>query len=128
LNRNATTEDLRAALERASGRSLHEFFTRWIYASGHPRYEAAWSWSEGARERRGGVLTLTLRQTQEGDDGGTHFPNHFPVEIVAGANTRRFTLTPHGRESVTRVNLPARPSEVRFDPDETILKELIVRP
>jgi aminopeptidase N len=126
-HRNATTEDLRAALERASGRRLREFFARWIYASGHPRYEAAWAWSEGAATKaRGGVLTLTLRQTQEGD--GAHFPNLFPVEIVTGAHTRRVKLTPTGRDTVTRINLPARPTAVRFDPDETILKELIVRP
>lgn len=126
LHRNATTEDLRAALERASGRSLREFFARWVYASGHPRYQATWEWNEGARGR-GGVLTLTLRQTQEGD-GGAHFPNSFPVEIVMGAaSTRRIKLTPTGREIVTRINLPARPTDVRFDPEETILKELLIR-
>jgi aminopeptidase N len=127
LNRNATTEDLRAALERASGRRLREFFARWVYASGHPRYEAAWDWN-GDATRRGGVLTLTLRQTQEGD--GAHFPNTFPVEIVTGARlrARRIKLMPTGRETVTRINLAARPSDVRFDPDETILKELSVRP
>ena len=124
LHRNATTEDLRAALERASGRRLREFFARWVYASGHPRYEAAWDWSAG--NRRGGVLTLTLRQTQEGDD--SYFPNAFPVEILTGAGARRIKLTPTGRETVARINLPARPANVRFDPEETILKELSVRP
>ncbi|HEY9403006.1 MAG TPA: M1 family metallopeptidase [Pyrinomonadaceae bacterium] len=125
LNRNATTEDLRAALERASGRRLREFFARWVYASGHPRYEAAWDWSAGARNRRG-VLTLTLRQTQEGDN--SYFPNSVPVEILTGAGARRIKLTPTGRETVARLNLPARPASVRFDPEETILKELSVRP
>jgi aminopeptidase N len=126
LHRNATTEDLRAALERASGRRLREFFARWVYASGHPRYEAAWNWSAGARTRGGGVLTLTLRQTQEGD--GAYFPNSVPVEILTGAGARRIKLTPAGRETVTRIILPARPTDVRFDPEETILKELSVRP
>ena len=126
LHRNATTEDLRAALERASGRSLREFFARWVYASGHPRYEASWSWDERAPDRRG-VLVLTLKQTQTGD--GAHFPNKVPVEIVTGAGAPRLIkLAPTGRETVTRINLPARPSDVRFDPDETILKELSVRP
>jgi aminopeptidase N len=126
LHRNATTEDLRVALERASGRRLREFFARWVYASGHPRYEAAWDWNAGA-SGRGGVLTLTLRQTQEGD--GAHFPNTIPVKIVTGARgARRIKLTPTGRQTVTRINLPARPVDVRFDPDATILKELSVRP
>jgi aminopeptidase N len=126
LHRNATTEDLRVALERASGRRLRAFFARWVYASGHPRYEAAWAWGQNAR-RRGGVLTLTLRQTQAGGDAAP-FPNSVPIEIATGARTRRIKLTPTGRETVMRINLPAPPSNVRFDPEETILKELSVRP
>ena len=126
LHKTATTDDLRRALERASGRSLREFFARWVYASGHPRYEAAWTWSERpAKTARGGVLTLTLKQTQE---GGAHFPNAMPVEIVSGTGTRRIKLTPTGRETSRRVYLNRRPTEVRFDPDATILKEISVRP
>ncbi|HEX8130787.1 MAG TPA: M1 family metallopeptidase [Pyrinomonadaceae bacterium] len=124
LHKNATTEDLRVALERASGRRLREFFARWVYASGHPRYEAAWTWSADTR-RRGGVLTLTLKQTHT---DGTIFPNALPIEIVTRTGTRRVKLTPSGRETVTRINLPARPSDVRFDPEETILKELSLQP
>ncbi|HZG54493.1 MAG TPA: hypothetical protein VEZ40_20495, partial [Pyrinomonadaceae bacterium] len=101
------------------------FFARWVYASGHPRYEAAWTWSAGARRRGGGVLTLTLKQTQ---DDGAYFPNSVPVEIATGARVRRLKLAPVGRETVTRTNLPARPTGVRFDPNDTILKELSVRP
>jgi aminopeptidase N len=124
-HKTATTEDLRRALERASGRSLREFFARWVYASGHPRYEAAWTWSERTGAARGGVLTLTLKQTQE---DGAHFPNAFPVEIVTGTGTRRIKLTPTGRETSRRIYLNRKPAEVRFDPDATILKELSVRP
>jgi aminopeptidase N len=124
LHRTATTEDLRAAFERASGKNLRAFFARWVYASGHPRYEAAWTWSE-ASSRRGGVLTLTLKQTQEEN---AIFPNAVPVETVSGAGTRRIKLTPTGRETSTRLPLSSRPTGVRFDPDGTILKELSVRP
>jgi aminopeptidase N len=125
LHKTATTDDLRAALERASGRNLRGFFARWVYASGHPRYEAAWNWSEVTR-MPGGMLTITLKQTQQ--DGDALFPNAFPVEIVTGTNTRRLKLTPTGHEISQRIYLKQRPTEVRFDPDATILKELSVRP
>jgi aminopeptidase N len=124
LHRNATTEDLRTALERASGRRLREFFARWVYASGHPRYEAAWNW-EGRAPNRGGVLTLTLKQTHA---DGAIFTNALPVEIVTRTGTRRVKLTPTGRETTTRISLNRRPDAVRFDPDETILKELTAQP
>ena len=124
LHRNATTEDLRAALERASGRRLREFFARWVYASGHPRYEAAWRWQERA-PNRGGVLSLTLKQAHA---DGAIFPNSLPVEIVTRTGTRRIKLTPTGRETSRRIQLNRRPENVRFDPEETILKELSVQP
>ena len=124
MNRTATTEDLRAAFERASGKNLREFFARWVYASGHPRYEASWIWSVTSRQS-GGLLTFTLKQTQE---GGALFPNALPVEIVTATGTRRIKLTPTGRETRLSLPLSSRPTDVRFDPDETILKELSVRP
>ncbi|HZG53182.1 MAG TPA: M1 family metallopeptidase, partial [Pyrinomonadaceae bacterium] len=85
LHRNATTEDLRAALERASGKNLRAFFARWIYASGHPRYEASWDWRTHGRNA-GGSLIITLRQIQE---DGAVFPNSVPFEVVTGAETHR---------------------------------------
>lgn len=124
LNRTATTEDLRAALERASGKNLREFFARWVYASGHPRYEAAWSWDTHGRNA-GGALTITLKQIQE---DGAIFPNAVPVEVVTGTDTRSFKLTPTGRETSLRLPWSSRPKEVRFDPQGTILKELSVCP
>jgi aminopeptidase N len=125
LHKTATTEDLRAALERASGRSLREFFARWVYASGHPRYEAAWTWSERTSARRGGMLTVTLKQTQE---DGSLFPNAFPVEIMTGTVAQRIKLKFTGRETTRRIYLNSRPTAVRLDPDATILKEISVRP
>src|SRR5438105_3061116 len=39
---NASTEDLRGALEKSSGKNLKEFFARWVYGTGHPRYQVLW--------------------------------------------------------------------------------------
>lgn len=117
----ASTEDLRAAMEKASGMNLKEFFARWVYQSGHPRYEASWSWrkSRGA----GGTLRIHLRQTQ--DDAP--FLTPLPVEIVTGTGTRRMIFRPTDRATSLFVPLSRRPLEVRFDPEQTVLKELVVR-
>ena len=61
---NATTEDLRDALEKASGQNLHEFFTRWVYGTGHPIYQMSWS-SKDILEKNV-TVTITLNQTQAG--------------------------------------------------------------
>src|SRR5690349_9028250 len=74
---NATTEDLRAALERASKTNLREFFARWIYGSGHPVYE----WSLQAVEQRDGtnLVTIIIKQSQ----AGAPFLDPIPVTITS---------------------------------------------
>src|SRR3989440_4009148 len=61
-SKTASTEDLREAMEKASGMDLKEFFSRWVYGSGHPVYEVSWTW-QGANAGRG-TLTINLVQTQ----------------------------------------------------------------
>ena len=119
----ATTEDLRLAFERASGKNLREFFQRWVYGSGHPQYQVSWTWQPGATTR--GTLVLTLKQTQETDP----FLTPVPAEIsLLNTAPRRITITPTGRETIMRVPLGRRPVGVSLDPQETILKEVIAQP
>ena len=120
LHANATTEDLRRALEQASGRNLREFFARWVYAAGHPAYKVSWQWR--ARGARGGTLVLTLTQTQ----ADAPFLTPVPVEIIGprGVVVRRLTIRPTGRETDTLVPLGSQPTDVRVDPPDTILKEV----
>jgi aminopeptidase N len=122
-DRTATTEDLRAAMEKASGQDLKEFFTRWVYASGHPRYEATWSWQQ-MDAQSGGVLTVNLRQTQRDEA----FLTPLTVEFRLPDNTtRRERLRPDGKETVANFKLPQRPAGVIIDPDDFVLKELSMR-
>jgi aminopeptidase N len=59
----ASSEDLRKALEAASGQNLRGFFARWVYGSGHPRYELRWDILKGGRAR---PLKITVSQVQAG--------------------------------------------------------------
>jgi aminopeptidase N len=119
--KTASTEDLRAALEKESGMNLKEFFARWVYGSGHPRYEASWSWREDKGGR--GTLKIHLEQTQEGEI----FMTPLPVEIVTEKGIQRTTLKPNDRAMSLFIPLPKKPIDVRIDPNETILKELVMR-
>ena len=116
---NASTEDVRAALEQASKRNLREFFARWIYDSGHPVYE----WSSQAAEQRDGsnLVTITLKQTQ----AGAAFLDPIPVTITSEGKTTRVTLQPKGKLATTQVRVGKVPLDIKIDPDDTILKELI---
>lgn len=114
----ATTEDLRVALEKASGRNLKEFFSRWIYGAGHPRYELTWEWKQ--TKSKEGVLTINLNQTQKEDA----FLMSVPFEIANPKGVLRKSINPTGRQTTLRLPLSSRPIAVRLDPDNTILKEV----
>ena len=120
-NGTASSEDLRASLEKASGVDLKAFFARWVYASGHPLYEVSWAWRRMGGKR--GQLTIQLRQTQL----DAPFLNPLPVEIITSQGAQRSLLKPTGKETTIRIPLGSQPTDVRIDPDETILKEVVVR-
>jgi aminopeptidase N len=116
---NATTEDLRAALEKSSGKSLKEFFTRWIYESGHPIYE----WASQAAELRDGqnLVTITLKQTQL----GPAFLDPVPVTVTSEGKTTRITIQPKTKTASAQLRVGKVPISIQIDPDSTLLKEVV---
>lgn len=110
----ATSEDLRAALEKASGRDLKSFFDRWIYKAGHPVYQISW------KDAGNGSITLTLRQTQPDEA----FLNPVTVEIMTEQGKQRVTIEPKGKEATSHVKSPP-PRALVVDPENQILKEVV---
>ena len=110
----ATTEDLRAALEKASGKSLKNFFDRWIYQAGHPVYQVGW------REIDKSSIEITLRQLQTDEA----FLEPLTVEIITNKGARRVTVEPTGKETSFKLK-STKPKKITIDPDEFILKEIV---
>ncbi len=118
-NANASSDDLRAALEKASGHDLKQFFASWVYGTGHPQYQMSWRWISTTK-----TLKLTLRQTQQ--EG--FFPNVVPLHLATADGTLRLAIKPTGKEAVADFHLDQQPTTVLIDPDYTILKEIINQP
>jgi aminopeptidase N len=116
-NATATTEDLRAALEKASGRNLRPFFTRWIYDSGHPQYELTWRFL-GPRQ-----LRLVLKQLQPGNA----FVDPVPVTITTATGSQTITLNPTTKQLLKTIRLNTKPTQITLDPQNTLLKESSIR-
>ena len=114
-NSTASTEDLRRALEKASGVDLGPFFKSWIYGGGHPHYEFSWEWDQDKR-----VVRLKLNQVQ----AETFFSNPVPIQIVTVRAKRRLLLVPNGKELVKEIPFRQPPVRVDFDPDNELLKEV----
>lgn len=113
----ASTEELRAALEKASGKNLRPFFARWVYDSGHPQYELAYYWL-GKKELR---LVLTQRQP------GNPFVDPVPVTITTASAKREIVLKPVGKLLIERVPLRQKPMSIEVDPRDALLDETTVK-
>jgi aminopeptidase N len=113
----ASSDDLRTALEKASGKDLKAFFARWVYGTGHPRYEV----SSFVVETPSAGLLLTLKQTQpEGV-----FPDPVPIEVTVGNETKRITIYPKSKLEKESLRFARGPVAIRVDPDDTLLKEVL---
>ena len=113
----ASTEDLRRALEKASGKDLRAFFTRWVYDSGHPQYELSWEW---LRQKE---LRLVLRQVQSGNA----FLDPVQVVITTATGKRDVVLKPVGKELIQTIRLNDKPVRIDIDPRNVLLDEATVK-
>jgi aminopeptidase N len=119
------TEDLVRAMEDTSGRSLGWFFDEWVYGGGHPEFSVSYRWDDDTR-----VAAVKVRQKQK-VDALTHV-FRMPLRLAFGLPGGRKSV--HDIEVGTRgpddgftVALPARPTWVRFDEGNRVLKTLDFR-
>jgi hypothetical protein len=110
----ATTEQLRAALEEAGGRDLEPYFERWIYGTGLPRLR----WTSNTQKTSDGYETTVRVQPED-------LPGPLPLEVsleTGGERTvRRVVLEPAG--STWKILTPDRVHDVRIDESREILAE-----
>ncbi len=116
---NATTEDLRRALEQSSSKNLKVFFARWVYGVGHPRYQVRWGLT-----RNGTLLRVTISQIQNGNA----FLDPIPIEVVVNGQKIERIIYPKSKLAALTIRLSGKPTSKEVDPDETLLKEVIQAP
>ena len=115
-NSNASTADLRAVFEQASGKSLEWFFTQWLTRSGVPRIEGSWRYDPSRR-----VVEVTLTQSQAAAA--------FQVKVDVGIAARAGDLPAvqmiemNAKQGTFTFPLDAAPAAVTLDPNTTLLME-----
>jgi aminopeptidase N len=122
LGETATSDDLRLAMEKSSGKDLKEFFARWVFGAGHPVYDVGWRWSAGPAGAKG-TVNLTVTQTQ----ADAPFLTPLTVEFKIGTTSKREVVVPTGKTSIVKFPFEARPDTVTIDPDGYLLKEATVK-
>ena len=116
-NRNATTDDLRHAMEEASGQDLRWFFTQWLTRVDAPVLEGSWTYDAGAKK-----IIVDLAQTQPGD------PYRMPMEIgvapdSAGAPVRIEKIELNTMKQRFEIAADRAPKDVTLDPNVWMLME-----
>jgi aminopeptidase N len=114
-NQNASTDDLRAIMERAAGQDLSWFFRQWLTRSGVPALRGGWRYDAAARQ-----IAIELTQAQEGE------PYRLPIEVgissgAAPMRIERVVLT--GRDGKFTIPAEAEPGAVVLDPNTWLLME-----
>ncbi|WP_435357376.1 M1 family aminopeptidase [Emticicia sp. SJ17W-69] len=120
FNANATTDDFRIAMEKASGKDLKLFFKQWLYQPINPSINGTWDYDVKSKK-----LTIQLSQTQKGD-----YVFNLPVEI--GYYTKGST-----KPTILKMNFTKKqqtqsfiingeaPDKVDFDSRNVLLSENI---
>jgi len=115
----ASTEDLREALERASGKELKGFFARWVYGSGHPIYRLRHS--QVAIGRGKSMVTIELRQLQKDDT----FLDPVVVELAVDGKKQRKTIIPTSKVATLSFEADRPVTDVQIGPEDALLKEIV---
>ena len=115
------TEQLRIAIEEATGQSMDWFFDQWLYKMGHPVFEVTKSYDAPKKQ-----LTLNVKQTQKID-----LLNEYPqveffqtkVDIEIDGKIEQVWIKPQA-DNIFTFAVANEPKLVNFDYEGTLIKEL----
>ena len=108
--------DLKKAMEEASDQDLGWFFDQWVYGVGAPRLDVRKVYSRSGRS-----LKITVTQVQNPVDlVPSTFRLPMDIEVTTSGRKTKETLNITRRVQTFTLESNARPSDVKFDPQEKI--------
>ena len=121
LHSAVRTSHFQAVMEERHGDDLDWFFHQWIYQPGVPTFDLDSEWTVDSGGD-GGVLELTVRQTQRSEWPTFRVPMEVLVEQESTESRHRIDVA--ARETKVRIALAgsAAPTRVVIDPDGWVLK------
>ena len=114
-NANATTDDFRNEMEKASGKDLKIFFKQWLYQPVNPKIDAIWSYDPVNHK-----ININLTQTQL-----TDFNFDLPIEIgyyTKDSKTPILLKMNLNKKQVSQsYNVKGIPENIELDPRNVLL-------
>lgn len=110
--------NLRLAFEKVTGEDLNWFFNQWFLSPGHPIIEVE-------KKHSNGILTLTIKQTQDGLDVPEIFEIPTKISILqANGLTLDKEVLLNRRTQTIELPMAGAPLLVNFDSDKILLGEI----
>lgn len=116
-NANATTDDFRLAMEKASGKDLKMFFKQWLYQPVNPELYATWEYNASTKK-----VTIQVEQKQAGD-----IVFNVPVEIgiysKGSATPTMLKINLKAKQQVQTFAVDGKPDKLEMDPQNKLLSK-----
>lgn len=116
--KRASFEDVRRALEGASGEDLAPFFTIWTTETGAP--ELALGDVRSARVGGAYIVEGNVEQTQQ----SARYPMAIPVALQTADGIERQTIVSDGKPARFRFSTASQPLALSVDPDFDVFRRL----
>jgi aminopeptidase N len=110
--KSGEAQQLRLAMEEASGKDLNWFFNQWYFGAGHPLLDISYKWDEQSKTQ-----TIYIKQTQE----GKAFLLPLAVDIYAGGKKERKQVWIDSKSDTLAFKVNTRPNLVNVDAEKIIL-------
>lgn len=107
-------QQLRLALEEASGLDLNWYFNQWYYGHGNPNLTITYKWDEGTKTE-----SVYLAQTQDGKP----FILPFAVDVYAGGKKTRYKEWMRDKADTLTFHSATKPDLVNVDGDKVLLTQ-----
>lgn len=105
--KNASTDDLRAELESASGQNLEKFFKQWIYKGGHPQLHIDWKYNPATK-----TVIIEVGQVQK---------DLFEFTLECLINKKLHRINVKNRTTSIAIPVNTDPNDITFDPNVNLL-------
>jgi aminopeptidase N len=108
-------QQLRLALEEASGLDLNWYFNQWYYGAGNPNLNISYKWDDAAKTE-----TVYVKQMQDAKP----FILPFAVDIYAGGKKERHKVWVRDMADTLTFAVNTKPDLVNVDGDKVLLAQI----
>lgn len=117
---SAVTEDFQAIAEQVQGQKLDYFFKQWIFGENYPKYKFSWL----SQPLADGTFKVKADISQSTNTNPTFFSMPIQLSIPLGTRDTIITVFNDKQNQTFEFILKSKPSNIIFDPNNLILKDL----